>query len=53
VADIQKLVAKQIVYIFPPAPFTTTSQQPYVKNFRPKSGYNVGAVLRSTWIDRG
>lgn len=52
VADIQRLVAKYIFYVFPPAPYTTTAQQPYVKNFRPKSGYNIGAVLRSVWIDK-
>lgn len=53
VADVQKMVAKNLFYIFPPAPYTTTAQQPYIKNFKPKSGYNVGAVMRSTWIDKG
>jgi peptide/nickel transport system substrate-binding protein len=52
VADIQRLVAKYIYYVFPPAPYTTTAQQPYVKNFRPKSGYNIGAVMRSVWLDK-
>ncbi len=53
VADIQKLVAKYLYYIFPPAPYGATAQQPYVKNFRPKSGYNIGAVVRSMWLDKG
>jgi peptide/nickel transport system substrate-binding protein len=53
VADIQKLVAKYLYYIFPPNGFTATAQQPYVKNHRYKSGYNIGGVVRSTWIDRG
>jgi peptide/nickel transport system substrate-binding protein len=53
VADAQKLVAKYLYYVFPPAPYTTYAQQPYVKNFRPKSGYNIGAVVRATWIDKG
>ena len=52
VADIQRLTAKHLLYIFPPAPFTTWAQQPYVKGFRPKSGYNVGAVTRSVWLDK-
>ena len=53
VADIQKEVAKRLFYIFPPAPYVTWAQQPYVKNYRPKSGYNIGAVARTVWIDRG
>jgi peptide/nickel transport system substrate-binding protein len=53
VADIQKMVAKSLYYIFPPAGFTATAQQPYVKGHRYKSGYNIGAVIRSTWIDKG
>ncbi len=53
VADIQKLVAKNVIYIFAPAANTTTAQQPYLKNFRPKSGYNIGNAMRAVWIDRG
>jgi peptide/nickel transport system substrate-binding protein len=52
VADIQRLVAKYVYYVFPPAPYTTAAQQPYVKNYRPKSGYNDGGVLRSVWLDK-
>lgn len=52
VADIQKLVAKYLYYIFPPAGFTATAQQPYVKGYRYKSGYNIGTVIRSTWLDK-
>jgi peptide/nickel transport system substrate-binding protein len=52
VVDIQKLTAQKIMYIFPPAPYVTWAQQPYVKGFRPKSGYNAGAVIRSTWLDK-
>jgi peptide/nickel transport system substrate-binding protein len=53
VADAQRMVAEKLMYVFPPAPYTTTAQQPYVKNFRPKSGYNIGAALRTVWIDKG
>lgn len=53
VTDIQKMVQKNMFYVFPPAPYSTTAQQPYVKNYRPKSGYNIGTVIRTTWIDKG
>lgn len=53
VADAQKMVAKHLMYIFPPAPYATWAQQPYIKGFRPKSGYNVGNAMRSVWIDKG
>ena len=53
VADVQKMVAKYVFYVFPPAAYSTQGQQPYVKNYRPKSGYNVGAVVRNVWIDKG
>ncbi|MFN8557835.1 MAG: ABC transporter substrate-binding protein [Dehalococcoidia bacterium] len=53
VAEAQRAVAKQVMYIFAPAAYITWAQQPYVKNFRNKSGYNAGAVLRNVWIDKG
>jgi ABC-type transport system substrate-binding protein len=52
VNEIQKYVANIVPYVWPPVGQTNVPYQPYVKGFRPKSGYNIGLVLRGTWIEK-
>lgn len=52
VNEIQKYVANIVPYVWPPVGQTNVPYQPYVKGFRPKAGYNIGLVLRGTWIER-
>ena len=50
--QVQKHVADQVYYIYPPVGFTYAAWHPWVKNYRPHAGYLSGEVFRGVWLDK-
>jgi len=48
--DVQRLVADQVYYLFPPAPQQIASWAPWLRGYRPRASGDRGAQLESVWI---
>jgi ABC-type transport system substrate-binding protein len=50
--DVQRLVADQVYYLFPPAPQQIASWAPWVRGYQPRAAKDPGAQLESVWVTR-
>ena len=50
--DIQRLIAQQVYYVFDASVSAVGAWKPYVKNWGPNIGHDVGGRLQVAWIDR-
>src|SRR4029450_10559570 len=51
--DVQRLVADQVYYLFPPAPQQIASWAPWLRGYQPRASGDRGAQLESVWLARG
>jgi ABC-type transport system substrate-binding protein len=49
--DIQRYLAEQSYYVFPPTATSIAVWQAWIHNYAPKSGYDLGRQLEEIWID--
>ena len=52
VYDIQRYVAQQAYYLFDASVGCVSAWKPYVKNYGPNIGHDVGGRLTAVWLDR-
>jgi peptide/nickel transport system substrate-binding protein len=50
--DIQRLVAQQVYYVFDASVSSVGAWKPYVKNWGPNIGHDVGGRLQVAWLDK-
>ena len=50
--DIQRHIAKEVYYLFNPSVTVVSAWEPYVKNWRPNNGFDVGGRMMAAWLDR-
>jgi peptide/nickel transport system substrate-binding protein len=50
--DVQRLVADQVYYLFPPTPQQIASWAPWVRGYQPRAAMDPGAQLESVWVTR-
>ena len=50
--DIQRYVSQQVYYAFGPSVGCVSAWKPYVKNYGPNIGHDVGGRLAVAWLDR-
>jgi hypothetical protein len=52
VYDIQRYVSQHAYYLFGPSVSAVGAWKPYVKNFNPNIGHDVGGRLMVAWLDK-
>jgi peptide/nickel transport system substrate-binding protein len=50
--DIQRYVSQQVYYLFDASVSAVSAWRPYVKNFGPNIGHDMGGRLMAAWLDR-
>jgi peptide/nickel transport system substrate-binding protein len=50
--DIQRYISQQVYYAFGPSVNSIGAWKPYVKNYSPNIGHDVGGRLTAAWLDR-
>ena len=52
VYDIQRYISQQAYYLFNASVSAVGAWHPYVKNFSPNIGHDIGGRLAVAWLDR-
>jgi peptide/nickel transport system substrate-binding protein len=52
VFDIQRYISQQVYYVFDASVSAVGAWKPYVKNYAPNIGHDVGGRLAVAWLDR-
>ena len=50
--DIQRYVSQQVYYLFDASVSCVSAWKPYVKNYSPNIGHDVGGRLMAAWLDK-
>ena len=50
--DIQRHLAEQVYYLYGPSARVISAWEPYVRNFAPNLGNDVGGRMMAAWLDR-
>jgi peptide/nickel transport system substrate-binding protein len=50
--DIQRHISQQVYYAFGPSVNCVSAWKPYVKNYSPNIGHDVGGRLTAAWLER-
>jgi peptide/nickel transport system substrate-binding protein len=50
--DIQRYISQQVYYLFDASVSAVAAWKPYVKNFGPNIGHDMGGRLRVAWLDK-
>jgi peptide/nickel transport system substrate-binding protein len=50
--DIQRYVSQQVYYLFDASVNCVSAWKPYVKNYSPNIGHDVGGRLMAAWLDK-
>ena len=50
--DLQRYLSQQVYYLYGPSVSAVAAWEPYVKNFAPNIGHDMGGRLMVAWIDK-
>jgi ABC-type transport system substrate-binding protein len=50
--DIQRYISEKVYYVFGPSVSAVGAWKPYVKNFGPNIGHDVGGRIMAAWLDK-
>ena len=50
--DIQRYISQQVYYLFDASVGCVSAWKPYVKNYGPNIGHDVGGRLAVAWLER-
>ena len=50
--DIQRYLAEQVYYVYGPSARVVAGWEPYVRNYAPNLGNDIGGRLTAAWLDR-
>jgi peptide/nickel transport system substrate-binding protein len=50
--DIQRYLSQQVYHLYGPSPIAVAAWEPYVRDFAPNIGFDVGGRLQGAWLDR-
>ena len=50
--DLQRYVAQQAYYLYGPSVSAVAAWAPYVQNYAPNIGHDVGGRMMAAWLDR-
>ena len=50
--DIQRYISQQVYYAFGPSVGCVSAWKPYVKNYGPNIGHDVGGRLQVAWLEK-
>jgi hypothetical protein len=50
--DLQRYASQQVYYVYGPSVSAVSAWYPYVKNFGPNIGHDVGGRILAAWLDK-
>jgi peptide/nickel transport system substrate-binding protein len=50
--DIQRHLSQHVYHLYGPSPIAVAAWEPYVRDFAPNIGFDVGGRLQAAWLDR-
>lgn len=50
--DIQRHLSQHVYHLYCPSPIAVAAWEPYVRDFAPNIGFDIGGRLQAVWLDR-
>jgi ABC-type transport system substrate-binding protein len=50
--EIQRYISQQVYYLFDASVSAVSAWRPYVKNFGPNIGHDMGGRIMAAWLDK-